>query len=349
MHAINLFTKNNIDIKILSGDNAYAIQAVAKEIGWNIQDNELISGDEIDQISDGDFRDVVMEKKIFARLKPEHKLRIIKTLRRENIYTAMIGDGVNDLPAIKEADMGIAMEEGSKITKEVADIVLLKNKFTLLPQIFDEGNKIVNTVLSVAKLFLTKNFMVIYLTLLSMFFFLEFPLTPRRVALINIFSIGLPSFIIALRNSDVSKLANFTKELFSFVSISAAVIVTASYLASAITDRIEFTETEDVQMVMLSVIIIITAANFLSAVYGSWNGNRKTYLLYASGLVTLYMALALTNTDFFLVYWIKLFYEISWLKPELRFLTLGIAIPSAVFLFFIQLFRRQKLLNSRAG
>ena len=136
MDAINLFHQNNIEIKILSGDNAYAIQAVTKEIGWDIKDDELISGSDIDSISDNDFFGIIMKKKIFARLKPEDKLRIIKALRKEKIYTAMIGDGVNDLPAIKESDMGIAMEEGSQITKEVADIVLLKNKFALLPQIF---------------------------------------------------------------------------------------------------------------------------------------------------------------------------------------------------------------------
>ena len=230
----------------------------------------------------------MMKKKIFARLKPEHKLRIIKSLRKEKIYTAMIGDGVNDLPAIKESDMGIAMEEGSQITKEVADIVLLKNKFALLPQIFDEGNKIVNTVSSVAKLFLTKNFMVIYLTILSMFFMFEFPLTPRRVSLINIFSIGLPSFIIALRNANVGKMRNFSKDLFTFVLISAGILVAASYIGQYYTEKIAGYTAEDIQMVMLSVMIIITSVNFLAVVIHKNEKNLKLYLLYAIGLVTLY-------------------------------------------------------------
>ena len=175
MDAINLFKENDIQVKILSGDSAASIQAVAREIGWDIKNEELISGNEIDKVSDEDIIETILGKSIFARLKPEHKLRIIKSLKKEKIYTAMIGDGVNDLPAIKESDMGIAMEEGSKITKEVADIVLLKNKFALLPQIFNEGNKIVNTVNSAAKLFLTKNFLVIYLTLVSLIFMLHFP------------------------------------------------------------------------------------------------------------------------------------------------------------------------------
>ncbi len=347
MEAINLFHKNKIEIKILSGDNAFAIQAVAKEIGWNISDDELISGSEIEKVSDSDFFGVIMKKKIFARLKPEHKLRIIKTLRKEKMYTAMIGDGVNDLPAIKESDMGIAMEEGSQITKEVADIVLLKNKFALLPSIFDEGNKIVNTVSSVAKLFLTKNFMVIYFTILTMFFAFEFPLTPRRVSLINIFSIGLPSFIIALRNSNVSKLKNFTKELFSFVMISAAILVGSSYLGQYYSEKVAGFTPEDIQMVMLSIMIFITSANFLSVVAHKYEKNMKLYILYAIGLVGLYSFLAATQSGFILIHWIKTFYEISFLDGKYWGITLAIAGISAAFLMIIQKVR-ERFINTAA-
>lgn len=344
MEAINLFHKNNIEIKILSGDNAYAIQAVAREIGWDIKDSELISGSEIEHVSDSDIFKVIMEKKIFARLKPEHKLRIIKTLRKEKIYTAMIGDGVNDLPAIKESDMGIAMEEGSQITKEVADIVLLKNKFALLPNIFDEGNKIVNTVSSVAKLFLTKNFMVIYFTILSMFFAFEFPLTPRRVSLINIFSIGLPSFIIALRNSNVSKLKNFSKDLFSFVLISAGILVAGSYIGQFYTEKFSGFTPEDIQMVMLSVMIFITSVNFLSVVMHKNEKNMKLYVLYAIGLVALYSFLSLTQSQFVLIGWIKTFYEISFLEHRYLGITAAIALISGAALFILQ-FIRGKFIN----
>lgn len=341
MDAINLFHKNDIEIKILSGDNAYAIQAVAKEIGWNIKDDELISGSDIDGIKDEDFFGIIMKKKIFARLKPEHKLRIIKALKKEKMYTAMIGDGVNDLPAIKESDMGIAMEEGSQITKEVADIVLLKNKFALLPSIFDEGNKIVNTVSAVAKLFLTKNFMVIYLTVLSMFFAFEFPLTPRRVSLINIFSIGLPSFIIALRNTNVSKLKNFSKELFTFVMISAAIIVGASYIGQSFTEKITGFTAEDIQMVMLSIMIIITSVNFLAVVVHKNEKNLKLYVVYAAALVFLYSFLAVTQMDFVLIRWIKTFYEISFLQGRYWGTVVVIAGISGVLLFTLQKLREK--------
>ena len=339
MEAINLFHKNDIEIKILSGDAAVAVQAVAKEIGWNISDDELISGSELDGVKEENLAGVIMQKKIFARLKPDHKLRIIKCLKREKIHTAMIGDGVNDLPAIKEADMGIAMEEGSKITKEVADIVLLKNKFSLLPSIFDEGNKIVNTVNSVAKLFLTKNFMVIYLTLLAMFFRLHFPLTPRRVSLINIFAIGLPALIIALRNANISKAVNFTKDLFSFVTISALVIVAGAYAGQeSIKGFPQFTRHEE-QMCMLSIIIVLTVVNFLSVTLHEGEKNIRLYIIYAIGLIGLYAFMAVTKVNFIVLDLLKKFYEISFIEPvywDTVLLIIAIASASLIILQFIR-------------
>lgn len=340
MQAINLFHDNDIEIKILSGDSAFAIQAVAHDIGWQIQDGELISGYELDEINDDILFSLIKQKKIFARLKPEHKLRIIKILRKNHIYTAMIGDGVNDLPAIKEADMGIAMEEGSSITKEIADIILLKNKFSILPKIFEEGNKIINTVSSVSKLFLTKNFLVIYLTLTSLFLYFEFPLTPRRVSLINIFSIALPAFIIALKNSNISKVTNFTTETISFVLISASIVTIASYVGQITMESYYpgYTE-EQLQMVMLSIIIIITTANFLSVTLHKGEKNLRFYLCYTFGLISLYAFLAITRLDITVINWMKIFYEISYLSSEYWLLVILIGFISAGLLFILQIFR----------
>jgi len=347
MDAINLFHKNDIEVKILSGDSAEAVQAIAHEIGWKIKDDELISGSELEKVEDENLAKTIMQKKIFARLKPDHKLRIIKSLKKDKIYNAMIGDGVNDLPAIKESDMGIAMEEGSKITKEVADIVLLKNKFSLLPNIFDEGNKIVNTVSSVAKLFLTKNFLVIYLTLLSLYFFFEFPLTPRRVALINLFSIGIPSFVIALKNTNVEKCKNFTADLFSFVIISALIITGAGILGQYITQKYYNISDMDLQMVMMSIMIITTSANFLAVALHKGEKNIKLYLLYSLLIVVLYIFLAVTNIDFVLINILKKFYEITYLNSRYWGIVALISVVSAGILFGVQKLR-EKIINRSA-
>lgn len=337
--ALKLFEGNGIKLKILSGDSAKAIQEVTNIIGWKIKDSDMITGSDLDNISDKEFKNIVMDNIIFARLKPEHKLRIIKTLKKEKIYTAMIGDGVNDLPAIKEADMGIAMEEGSSITKEVADIVLLKNKFSLLPEIFDEGNKIVNTVKSVGKLFITKNFFVIYITLLSLFFFLDFPLTPRRVSLINLFGIALPAFMITLKNTDTSRTRNFMKELMSFVLLSAFCIVAAGYTGVYFAEKYYLMNEKEIQMVMLTIMIITNIANYFSIVLPDAGKNLLSYILYGVGILLGYIFLAATGTDLTVIKLLKDFYEIDYIRPALWTLIMTVSIISSFILYFAQKLR----------
>ena len=345
LEAIKLFEDNGIKIKILSGDSAKAIQEVTNEIGWNVKDSDMISGSDLENISDEDFKKVVLNNVIFARLKPEHKLRIIKTLKKEKIYTAMIGDGVNDLPAIKESDMGIAMEEGSSITKEIADIVLLKNKFSLLPQIFDEGNKIVNTVKSVGKLFITKNFFVIYITLLSLLFLLDFPLTPRRVSLINIFGIGLPAFMITLKNTNTERTKNFMKDLISFVLLSALVIVAAGYTGVYIVEKYHQVSEKDIQMVMLTIMIITNITNYFSIVLPKAEENKLTYLLYGFLLLVVYIFFAATNINSGFIYLVKQFYEIDFVRSDLWPSIMIISLISSFVLYLSQKFR-DKIINN---
>jgi cation-transporting ATPase E len=233
------------------------------------------------------------------------------------------------------------MEEGSKITKEVADIVLLKNRFSLLPDIFDEGNKIVNTVSSIAKLFLTKNFLVVYLALLHIFFLFDFPLTPRRVSLINIFTIALPSFFIALRNNNVSKTLNFSKDLYSFVVISALFMFGAGYIGEYVTTRYYGINETDRQMVWLSIVIFTSIANFFAVALHKGETNVRIYLVYGLGILAVYTFLTTSRIDFFLLNWLKLFYEINYLDSRYWAIVAMIGLTSATLLFFAQKLREK--------
>jgi cation-transporting ATPase E len=332
---IHLFKEKGIKFKILSGDSFPAIQAVCREIGWEITGKDAITGDDLEALDKNRFDEAAINKLIFARLKPEQKLQIIKVLRTHKIYTTMIGDGVNDLPAIKEADLGIAMEEGSSVTKEIADIVLLKNKFTLLPQIFNEGNKIVNTVGSIARLFLTKNFMVIYLSLLSIFFLLEFPLTPRRVSLINIFAIGLPAMIIALRNQNTDKYRKFIPDLLTFVSISAFFIVFSGYIGLYISKNSP-NSGKNAQMVMLSVMIVTAIANFLAVIVDKFNKYNAKYILYAGAMLWSYFYIVSTTRENTFINFCKQFYEIEKIQGTAWELIISVSLVSSILLILIQ-------------
>jgi cation-transporting ATPase E len=290
---LDRFGRSGIQFKILSGDSASSILATCRDIGWQPPEGGVVTGAELEALAESEFQDAVTRAVVFARLKPEHKVRIVAALRARGLHTAMIGDGVNDVPAIKQADLGIAMDEGAAITREVADIVLRKNRFTLLPEVYEEGNRIVNTVGSVAKLFLTKNFLVIYLTLAAALFALEFPLTPRRVSLFNVFAIGIPAMVIAFSNRDTARVPRFFVELISYVSISAAVMVVFASLG-------------DDPMVMVSIMVIAAIANFLIVA-----GRGAKYIAIAAGMLVFYaLAVSLTG-DGWLLRLVRAYYEVS--------------------------------------
>lgn len=337
--AIKLFDENGIKFKILSGDSAEAIEAIIREIGWQVEKDKFITGKELRNInSDEEFFKIVNEKIIFARLIPEDKLRIIKSFKSKNVYTAMIGDGVNDLPAIKEANMGIAMEEGSSITKEVADLILLKNKFSLLPEIFNEGNKIVNSVSLVSKLFLTKNFMVIYFTLLSYLSFM-FPLTPRRVSLFNIFAIGLPALILTIRNKNINKVKNFLIDVFSYVTIASLIITFSSIVSNQIVRNYWNPSENIISMTMISVMIFTAVINFLIVSRNTLD-KRFKYYFYSLILITIFVFLSLLKTESGLLNLIKLFYEIDTLDFKYLIVVFLISIVSFVLLYILDLLRK---------
>ena len=337
--ALNLFKENNIDIKILSGDTGEAILAILKKIGYELEKEQIINGKELEALNDDEFEKTILNKTVFGRLKPRQKLKIIKVLKKNNIYTAMIGDGVNDLPAIKQADMGIAMEDGSAITKEVADIILLNNKFSLLPQIFKEGNKIVNTVDSVSKLFLTKNFMVIYLSLLSLIFMLDFPLTPRRVSLLNIFAIGLPALILTLKNNNTSKCKNFSKDVFSFVIISSSVIIFAGYIGQYVSSKYFPSTRRDLELIMISIMILTSIANFIIVAIES-GGNKGLFYSYGFLLIILYFILSVIPITIPYLRLIKIFYEITTINPNYWITIITISILSSLLLFLLHKLRK---------
>jgi cation-transporting P-type ATPase E len=251
----------------------------------------------------------------------------------------MIGDGVNDLPAIKEADMGIAMEEGSQITKEISDIVLLKNKFSLLPEIFKEGNKIVNTVSSVAKLFLTKNFLVIFLSLFSLLLLWEFPLTPRRVSLINIFTIGLPALFITLKNKNTAKNLKFSLDLFTFVIISAFILTITGYIGIYFANKYFITNENNLQMIMLTTLIFTSVSNFLAVTFTKENINKKLYLIYGLVIIMVYVVLMLIQSETGALGMLKMFYEINYIDYRYWIVAISVSLVGSAGLFIIQKIR----------
>lgn len=194
---LSKFREAGITLKLISGDNPTTVAALAYHAGFSSTDR-TISGVELANLDKADFDDAVRANAIFGRITPEQKQQIVDTLRRDGHYVAMMGDGVNDVLSLKQAQVGIAMEDGSQATRSVADIVLLGNKFEALPDAFLEGQRIINGMNDVNRLFLTRTFYTILLIVIVGFIGTEFPFSPRHNALLTTLPVGLPAFFLTM-------------------------------------------------------------------------------------------------------------------------------------------------------
>ena len=149
------FIEQDVRPKVISGDNLYTVRAIASIAGMNT--NLAYTGDELDDMPEEEFNRAVQEADVFARVEPDTKRRIVASLREQGEYVAMVGDGVNDVPALKEADLAVVMNDGAQISKDVGSIVLLNNAMSTLPLAFKEGSEITRIMFGTTKMFLTKN------------------------------------------------------------------------------------------------------------------------------------------------------------------------------------------------
>jgi len=221
------FAKIGVEVKIISGDNPNTVQSLARQLGMIVDDNSIISGLDLDSLSDEEFKKMVLKTSIFGRINPKQKEKIVEFLKLQNKYVAMVGDGVNDILSIKKAQVGIAMQNGSSATRAVADIILLNNSFSSLPFGFKEGQKIVSGLHATTKIFLARVLNILILLLLVQIFALPFLLSIKQSSLIAFITSGIPAFGLTLwafpQLFKFNSHESFFKSLLSF-SIPASVI-----------------------------------------------------------------------------------------------------------------------------
>ncbi|MCL2621600.1 MAG: HAD-IC family P-type ATPase, partial [Firmicutes bacterium] len=229
-NTIAWFRNNGVDVKVISGDNPITVSEVAKRAGIEGADRYI----SLDGMSNNEVRDAVSKYNIFGRVTPEQKLIIIKELKHLGKTVAMTGDGVNDILALREADCSIAMAAGSEAARNVSHLVLLDSNFASMPKVVNEGRRVVNNVQKTSSLFLTKTLFIMMLAIFTVSLGIKFMLEPRQLLLLEMFVIGIPSFVLALElNNQIIKgrfLANVLKNAFSgalvmFLSIASVYIL----------------------------------------------------------------------------------------------------------------------------
>jgi cation-transporting ATPase E len=205
---IRYFKEAGVQVKVISGDNPVTVSNVAKRVGVENAENYL----SLDGLTDDEVYAAATSYTVFGRVKPNQKKILVKALKDQKKTVAMTGDGVNDIPALKEADCSIAMASGSDSVRSVAQLVLLDSNFASMPKIVDEGRRCINNIQKTAMLYLVKNLFIIILTILSITGFIEkncselstsnglFPFTnPAQLLMIEAFAIGIPSMFLALQ------------------------------------------------------------------------------------------------------------------------------------------------------
>lgn len=185
--------EEGVDIKIISGDNEKVITRIAKKLGFN--DIRCI---DMSNNNTNMNHQIVEKYNIFCRVSPSQKKTLIQSLKKNNHTVAMVGDGVNDVLALKESDCSIAMASGSDAARNVSEIVLLDSDFDAIPEIVKEGRRTINNIQRSASLFLTKTTYSSLLALIFLFIPMSYPFQPIQLSLISSITIGIPAFILAL-------------------------------------------------------------------------------------------------------------------------------------------------------
>ena len=223
------FAEQDVTLKVISGDNQDTVAAIAERAGLAVVGAPVDARglptdiDELAAALDG--------ATVFGRVKPQQKQAMVRALQSRGHVVAMTGDGVNDVLALKAADLGISMGSGSQATKAVADLVLTDNAFSSLPTVVNEGRKVINNVERVSSLFVTKAAYAVLLTFAVGLLNSPFPFLPRQLTLIGTFSIGVPGFFLALAPEVDIIRPGFLRRVLRF-SIPAGVIAGSATLAA---------------------------------------------------------------------------------------------------------------------
>ncbi len=228
------FADNNVQVKVISGDNPVTVSTVAKKAGVFGFD-KYVDASTLPE-DPALLREEIKKYNIFGRVKPDQKQAFVRAWQAAGNTVAMVGDGVNDVLAIKDADCGIAMAAGSEAAKHSAHIVLLNSDFTSMKDIVKEGREIISNIERVSSLYLTKTIYSVILVFIYILLRRSYPFTTLQMGLINSFCIGLPSFLLTLEQQDQLQREGFLRHVLKVATPGAFTMVTTMLLVQLMTE-----------------------------------------------------------------------------------------------------------------
>ena len=288
---LDYFAEQKVSIKVISGDNAVSVGAVAGTLGLH---GETLDArklpDEPDKLAD-----TVEEYTTFGRVRPDQKRAMVHALQSRGHTVAMTGDGVNDVLALKDADIGVAMGTGSSASRAVAQIVLLDNKFATLPYVVGEGRRVIGNIERVSNLFLTKTVYSVLLAVLvglaglaSVLFGsdpLPFPFQPIHVTIAAWFTIGIPAFVLSLAPNNERAHRGFVRRVMTSALPSGVVVGIATFTSYLVAYQgREATPVEQMQASTAALITLLVTAVWVLAVVARPYEWWRVALVTVSGL-----------------------------------------------------------------
>lgn len=226
------FKEQGITIKVISGDHAQAVSAIAKSVGI-VSSEKAVDATTL-PLDPVDIAAIANQNAVFGRVTPVQKQQLIKGLQSQGHVVAMIGDGVNDVLALKTADFGVAMGAGSDATRAIAQLVLLKNDFGILPDVIAEGRRVISNMERTANLFLTKTTYAFLFALAVEFAHVPFPFLPRHLTIVSFFTIGVPALMLSFAKNNLRAQPGFVARVVRFSLPLGAILAGMTLLVYAL-------------------------------------------------------------------------------------------------------------------
>lgn len=220
---LGYFEEQGVDLKVISGDDPVTVAAIAARAGLKDADKYI---DATTIHTDEEMEDAILKYSVFGRVTPKQKQQMVRLLKQNGRTVAMTGDGVNDVLALKDADVSIAMASGSEAAKNTANLVLLNSDFASLPHIVNEGRRVINNIKAAASMFLIKTGFSVLTALLTIIVGQNYPFQPIQLSVINGCAVAIPTMLLQLEPSFQKVNKHFFREVLR-MSMPAAITITA--------------------------------------------------------------------------------------------------------------------------
>ncbi|MFE9706799.1 HAD-IC family P-type ATPase [Streptomyces sp. NPDC005930] len=316
---LRYFADQDVRAKVISGDNAVSVGAVAAKLG--------LSGAAVDArrlpAEREEMAGALDEGTVFGRVTPQQKRDMVGALQSRGHTVAMTGDGVNDVLALKDADIGVAMGSGSEATRAVAQIVLLNNSFATLPSVVAEGRRVIGNITRVATLFLVKTVYSVLLAILVVCSQVEYPFLPRHLTLLSTLTIGVPAFFLALAPNTERARPHFVRRVMRY-AIPGGVVAGAATFATYLLARHHYAgpgalDAETSAATLTLFLISMWVLAIIARPYTWWR-------------VLLVAAMALAFVVVLAVPWLQDFFALKLVGVTMPWAAVGIAAIGAVVL-----------------